>query len=232
MPDTFYQDKLYPFQDKILKILGKADTEFYLTGGMALSRFLLNHRYSDDLDFFLNASASFKKQVQTIINLLNKNTIPFKSAIPSEDFFRILLPLPFEQEKSLQIDFVNDVGFHYGDFHNSELFPRIDNWRNILSNKISALSREEAKDVVDLLLISKTYEFEWKEVIGEANQKDAWVDPLAISKRLDEFRIESLQSIKWITPVDVHAFAKALKKLQQEIFFGKQNSLAASKNPL
>ena len=52
MPDTFYQDKLYPFQDKILKILGKADTEFYLTGGTALSRFLLNHRYSDDLDFF------------------------------------------------------------------------------------------------------------------------------------------------------------------------------------
>lgn len=227
MPDTFYQEKLYPFQDKILKILGRADIEFYLTGGTALSRFFLNHRYSDDLDFFLNASTSFKKQVQTIINLLHKNTIPFQSAIPSEDFFRMLLPLPFEHEKSLQIDFVNDVGLHYGDFHSSELFPRIDNWRNILSNKISALSREEAKDIVDLLSISQIYEFEWKEVIGEANQKDAWVEPLAISKRLDEFRIETLQSIKWVIPVDVHAFTKALKTLQQDIFFGKQNSLAA-----
>ena len=156
MPDTFYQEKLYPFQDKILKILGRADIEFYLTGGTALSRFFLNHRYSDDLDFFLNASTSFKKQVQTIINLLHKNTIPFQSAIPSEDFFRMLLPLPFEHEKSLQIDFVNDIELHYGDFHSSELFPRIDNWRNILSNKISALSREEAKDIVDFLSISQT----------------------------------------------------------------------------
>ena len=69
-------------------------------------------------------------------------------------------------------------------------------------------------------------------MIGETNQKDAWVDPLAISKRLDEFRKETLQSIKWITPVDVHAFAQALKTLQQNIFFGKQNSLAARKNPL
>ncbi|MCD4795127.1 MAG: nucleotidyl transferase AbiEii/AbiGii toxin family protein [Bacteroidales bacterium] len=27
---------------------------FYLTGGTALVRFYLNHRYSEDLDFFVN----------------------------------------------------------------------------------------------------------------------------------------------------------------------------------
>jgi len=61
MPETFYLDKLYPFQDKILKLVEQLDLEFYLTGGTALGRCYLNHRYSDDLDFFVNRHKGFKK---------------------------------------------------------------------------------------------------------------------------------------------------------------------------
>jgi len=32
----------------------KSGTPFYLTGGTALSRGYFNHRYSDDLDLFVN----------------------------------------------------------------------------------------------------------------------------------------------------------------------------------
>ncbi len=43
---------LYRLQDEVLAELVTLGTGFYLGGGTALSRFYLQHRYSDDLDFF------------------------------------------------------------------------------------------------------------------------------------------------------------------------------------
>ena len=54
MDNSFYLDKLYPFQDRVLKAMSGVETELYLTGGTASSRGYLNHRFSDDLDFFVN----------------------------------------------------------------------------------------------------------------------------------------------------------------------------------
>ena len=61
MLEEYYIHKLYPLQDIAIKIMGSIDTKFYLTGGTALSRFYLNHRYSEDLDFFTNRDTDFKK---------------------------------------------------------------------------------------------------------------------------------------------------------------------------
>ena len=38
MQDGYYQNSIYPFQDKILEIVDRANVDFYLTGGTALSR--------------------------------------------------------------------------------------------------------------------------------------------------------------------------------------------------
>ena len=54
MHEKYYLDKLYPLQDKILDVIEQLKLDFYLTGGTALSRCYLQHRYSDDLDFFVN----------------------------------------------------------------------------------------------------------------------------------------------------------------------------------
>lgn len=59
MDHDFYFHRLYPFQDQVLKILFPIDTKFYLTGETALSRAYLNHRFSDDLDFFVNDDPLF-----------------------------------------------------------------------------------------------------------------------------------------------------------------------------
>lgn len=48
---SFYTNILYPLQDKVLKIIERANSPFYLTGGTALSRFYYPIRFSDDLDF-------------------------------------------------------------------------------------------------------------------------------------------------------------------------------------
>ena len=52
MQEKYYQDKIYPFQDEVLRAIQDLDVDFYLTGGTVLSRCYLKHRYSDDLDFF------------------------------------------------------------------------------------------------------------------------------------------------------------------------------------
>ncbi|MDR1421306.1 MAG: nucleotidyl transferase AbiEii/AbiGii toxin family protein, partial [Coriobacteriales bacterium] len=50
----YYEEKLYPLQDGIANVVQSCKTPFYLTGGTALSRIYYAHRFSDDLDFFVN----------------------------------------------------------------------------------------------------------------------------------------------------------------------------------
>jgi predicted nucleotidyltransferase component of viral defense system len=71
MIDDFYSHKLYPFQDEVLKIINRLETGFYLTGGTAASRGYLHHRYSDDLDFFVNDEADFVLWVERVIQALS-----------------------------------------------------------------------------------------------------------------------------------------------------------------
>lgn len=42
---------LYSLQTKVLQLFKTLNGPFYLSGGTALGRFYLNHRYSADLDF-------------------------------------------------------------------------------------------------------------------------------------------------------------------------------------
>ena len=56
---SFYFDVLYPLQDRVIQVINIADTEFYLTGGTAASRGYLQHRFSDDLDYFVNDNSRF-----------------------------------------------------------------------------------------------------------------------------------------------------------------------------
>jgi|GEM_PF-2304594 len=60
---TWYQNKLYPLQDTVCASIAEAkgSLELYLTGGTCLSRCYLDHRYSDDLDFFYHDAFSCQK---------------------------------------------------------------------------------------------------------------------------------------------------------------------------
>jgi predicted nucleotidyltransferase component of viral defense system len=64
MLKNYYTNNLYPFQDLVLKLIMEVDDTFYLTGGTALGRHYLKHRYSDDLDFFVN----WENAINTIVH--------------------------------------------------------------------------------------------------------------------------------------------------------------------
>jgi hypothetical protein len=222
MPDKSYYDSLYAFQDEILKITRGQEVDFYLTGGTALSRCYLNHRYSDDLDLFINQAPDFKKQAQRVITAIRQDNIKIEIGTAAESFIRITV---LKNQMHLIIDFVNDLEFHYGGFETADFFPKIDSWRNILSNKLSAVSRLEPKDVADTLFIAKNFSFEWPEIIEEAKHKDLWVNPLDISRIIREFPVNLFDSIKWIVPVDQNILDKERLQMHEDIFYGRSNSL-------
>ncbi len=223
MQGKYYQSKLYPFQNEVLHLIQEINLSFYLTGGTALSRCYLNHRYSDDLDFFVNANSDFKKESTLIINRLKESSRwVVKIGTVSDSFIRLVL----EKKKIfLKIDFVNDVKYHKGAFQKNVLFHQIDNWCNILSNKLCALSRMDVKDIVDILFIAKKYEFKWSEIFQDAKEKDLWVEPIETCKILKGFPKELLNSVKWISPVDVEMLNDDITSLHNDIFLGHKNSL-------
>jgi hypothetical protein len=223
MPKKYYQNKLFPFQDEVLNLIQDMNVAFYLTGGTALSRCFLNHRYSDDLDFFVNAHPNFKTDCNKVISRMKDVPLwDLKVGTVAETFVRLML----EQEgTSLKVDFVNDVQFHYGDFVECVIYNRVDNWRNILSNKLCALSRRDVKDIVDIVFIAQRYRFNWEALFGEAKQKDLWVDPLEICKIMSEFPSELFHNIKWVSPVDAKRLYLIIGKIHDDIFWGRDNSI-------
>ena len=70
MDRAFYFDTLYPLQDRVLKVINTVETDFYLTGGTASSRGYLHHRFSDDLDLFVNDDPRFALWNDRIIHTL------------------------------------------------------------------------------------------------------------------------------------------------------------------
>jgi predicted nucleotidyltransferase component of viral defense system len=224
MPERYYQNKAFSFQDEVLRLIQKAGSPFYLTGGTALSRCYLHHRYSDDLDLFVNADLNFKTNCDKILSVLKERS-GWKTEVGTvaETFVRLML----EKEGAfLKVDLVNDIRFHWGGFQECSIYYRVDNQRDILSNKLRSLSRRDIKDLADILFIAQTYEFEWEEIFEDAKQKDLWVDPLEICKIIDECPLELFRNIKWISSVNIEELHVSLKILRDDIFWGRGNSLA------
>ena len=204
----YYTEKLYPFQDNIIQIIKSCKTKFYLTGGTVLSRKFLQHRYSDDLDFFVNADDEFKEYIGKIEAKLSLNDINFNVITKADDFVRIVTTK--ESEINLKLDFINDIDYHYNGFEQDKKLGKIDNIQNILSNKISALPRLEIKDFVDIAFIAHKFPFSWENLIEQAIKKNSWVNPVDISKWFKTIDPKLLKLLKWETPVKINATLKDL----------------------
>jgi len=216
----------------------KLNTPFYLTGGTALSRHYFHHRFSDDLDLFLNDDKSYNHHVENIFNFLEKNQpidkyiIDYQRTRKEENYAQLFLIKKSPQkniEIELKIDLVNDISAHYGDIESDEILGSVDSWRNILSNKLSAIFRYEAKDFVDIWIIAREKQFFWKEIIAEAKTKECAVDPIAVFEILKSFPANVLSSIKWNTQVDEKTFVSDLGTIADDIFYGRENNLSKIK---
>lgn len=107
MSKASYYNDLYSLQDEALNVIQSAKTKFYLTGGTAVSRVYTHHRYSDDLDFFVNHDSDFAKEVKKIEETLTAHYKEnFSITYRSSSFFRGLI---FKNDITLKVEMVNDV---------------------------------------------------------------------------------------------------------------------------
>ena len=222
-------NELYRLQDKVLQTLTGHFGVFHLTGGTALGRFYLNHRYSEDLDLFTNKNPDYQNAVANIREILrNQFHTSDEKVIIAEDYVRIWIP----GKEELKVEMVNDVAERWGPPHSVRLVP-VDTVGNILANKLTAVvSRDEPKDVFDIVTISSNFAFNWSEVFIYALRKALIAEP-DISMRLTSFPVELLEGKDWLmNPVDSNDFKQKLHTISHDFLFGNDNSLGAGKTPI
>jgi len=222
--------KLYRLQDKFLSWWLTLGLPFYLTGGTALGRFYLNHRLSEDLDFFANADTQYQFH---IAELKNKITASFKVNIQqslfAQDFTRFFIT---EDNTFLKIELVNDVIYYPGNPAIYQ-FGKIDTPLNILSNKLTAIiGRDEPKDIFDIIHLSLNYSFNWPDVFDHAKQK-AVINELDVEQRLISFPVEWFENVNWLnTALDFNLYSKILRQIADDFLLGKPNSLGINQTPI
>lgn len=222
--------KLCQIQDKILLALKPVLSSFYLTGGTALGRFYLNHRFSEDLDFFINNSDTFHVTVKNIEKVLTgKFSLLRQQSIVYDDFARYYIE---EERAILKIEFVNDIAYRCG-VPNNYRYGLVDTPLNILTNKLTAITgRDEPKDVFDIYAIAEHYMFNWFEVFNEARNK-AIINEIDVEQRIKSFPVTLFQKADWhIVPVDIDALNKGLQTIANDFFIASDNSLGINKPPI
>ena len=218
MDNHFYLNQLYPFQDQVLRIFTATDTLFHLTGGTALSRGYLNHRFSDDLDFFVNDDAHFGLWADRIIQGLSQSSQWNTQVIQREErYVRLNL---IQAEINLKIDMINDVTSRVGEPWLHPTLGRIDTAENILANKITAvLDRTAPKDLADIWGLCCHTGLSLKKAISGAQGKAAGVFPVDLARVLCSASQSDWELVRWITAPNPEQFIKQLDELGKGLIF-------------
>jgi hypothetical protein len=215
---AFYFDVLYPFQDQVIAAINKVDTGFYLTGETAASRGYLQHRFSDDLDYFVNDDDRFGLWVERIIQALNKEW-QCDVLMKEERFARLNLS---REDTSLKVEMINHVPARVGDVQIHSVLGRLDSAGNILANKVTALlSREEPKDLADIWGFCCQKNLSLRDAITDAQSKAAGVFPADLGRVLCSVQRADWESVRWIQAPPVETFISQLNELGESLLLIK-----------
>lgn len=166
---TQYSALLTPQQSTVLELLASnvfLREKLYFTGGTALSAFYLNHRYSDDLDFFSNEKLDPFQLNAVVQGWADKLHITYTSRQVEDTY---LFFLKYSNDYELKVDFA-----YYPYLNIEELVDveglKVNSKKDIAVNKCVTVSqRFDVKDFVDLFYLLKEYSI--YELHGLANKK-------------------------------------------------------------
>ncbi len=195
--------------------------EFYLSGGTALSAFYLFHRYSEDLDFFIEKEEVNLELIKRFIGKaekkLNLLKVDYRGTFGIHNFF---LYLP--NKKILKVDFS-----YYP-------FPRIlkglkfgkitiDSDYDIAVNKVHTISMQpRARDFIDIFFTIRQKKYAFQDLLKQAKAKFDWhIDPVQLGTRLLQAK-EMRDFPRMIKKIDHEEwqqfFIIEAKKLSKKIF--------------
>lgn len=216
MNQAFYFDELYPLQDTVLALINGLKSGFYLSGGTAASRGYLHHRFSDDLDFFVNDAPDFELQCARVIDALERESSwSCRTALREKRFARLFLK---RGSVELKLEFINDVPLRIGIPAQHAVLGRLDSAENILANKITAIiDRREPKDFADIWGFCTLMNLNLTAAIAGAQGKAAGIFAPDLARALLDVRRSDWETVLWISPPDPEAFLSGVTSLGESL---------------
>lgn len=212
---TWYNDTFYPFQDTILQRIDRLQTGLYLTGGTAASRAYLNHRYSDDLDFFAQDAAEFEIWFSRCLEAVKQEVENVQVLTREARFCRCVLS---KGEVQMKLEFVNDVPSRIGSVHDHPVLGKIDSPENILANKITAaIDRREPKDIADIWGFCVKLNLSVRDAITGAQGKAAGVFPPDLARVLLTTTEDDWLAIRWSEAPSLSDFLKQIHYIGESL---------------
>lgn len=188
------------------------NSNFYFTGGTALSAFYLQHRYSDDLDLF--SQKKFDNQV--ILTLIEEWGRKHKFTLQSR-FIEVvyIFNLLFSNKEKLKID------LSYYPYKRLEKGMAVDNLEvdsllDIAVNKVLTISqRSEVKDFVDLYFLLQKFHV-WDLITGAKIKFRREIEPLLLGA--DFLKVEDFDFLpKMILPLTLEELRAFFRKKAKEV---------------
>ena len=212
MEKDYYFTRLYPLQDKVLKAVNDLNTGFYLSGGTASSRGYLHHRFSDDIDLFVNDDNRFGLWAERVIHALTASG-DWQLDILLKDARFVRLSL-VEKDILLKIELINDVPSHIGAIRPDAILGKLDSPENILANKVIAvIDRQEPKDLADIWGFCCKMGLSLNGAITDAHSKAAGIFPADLARVLCSATTADWEMVRWIDPPDSEAYLQDLHRL-------------------
>jgi len=220
-------NKLYQLQNKFLNWLYVLNMPCYLTGGTALGRFYLGHRFCDNLYFHVNDSYRYLDYISKMSKKIEDTfKLDLHNSQFNEEYTQLII---IEDDLSLKIEFIRNISFNPNKLAEYK-FGQIDTPANILPKKLKAmLWRHNVEDLFDIVHIAQNYSFNWGDVSSriELFAKYTMHD---IKKRLATHPTGSIKKTIWPTGTyDSVDFKKALEQIAFDFEGGGDNSLGTNK---
>lgn len=204
---------LNPFQQKVLQVFKTSvlTKKFYLSGGTALAEFYLQHRRSEDLDFFTQEELDLD-ELKKFINLIAKKTgvieVQFQHGFGLYSFFLK------DKNQRYKIDFGQ---YPFGPIEKLKKFGGIlvESLYDIAVNKAHTIAfRPRLRDFIDLYFIfQKEKDWGFQELLQKSFEK--------FEMKTDSLQLgENLLQVK--TLKDMPEMVKKLDLLQVQDFFLKE----------
>ncbi len=180
---------LTSFQKELLKVIGRSSLgdNFYLTGGTALAAFYLQHRFSEDLDFFTADPNAIRLVASSLEAVSQQCAATLEFSRTFNTFLECFITSPTGER--VKLDFAYDTPYR---LQPTELNPtygiQLDNLLDISANKLAALfDRAAEKDFVDIYFINKE-RMSFADLLPYARQKHVGMDDYWLAIALQRVR--------------------------------------------
>lgn len=209
-------------QEKILQEFGAVpdSDQFYLTGGTALAYFYLNHRQSNDLDFFTSAQEILDPFSHQLEKHLAARGFESKRQRSFHSFVELIVSF---KEETTMIHLALDSAFRFEPVRTFPGYPhlKVDGLKDIASNKLLALfGRATLRDFIDVYFLLRDKHFSRRQLVEAALHKDPGFDFYWLGvafERIHTFQEDSPDMLLLLQPVKLKELANFFDNWRQEI---------------